>query len=265
MPDPVKQPTVREYFLVAGKLWCEEISGPILAVVSIVLILAYAHYSDNANATAKLVKYSAWLTGTISILLIFVAQYKAWRDERNAMNKEKVRQVGADIRGNIERGYLDLRTFHESPNNSGEFTVLTGGCSVKFYIETVNYNDWGTWFKPRESKLELRIGKACFHGTWEHVDRWLAVHDESVQEKRLADIFDSLPSHRLQHGFPFNGHIGFSIPEFDRTLLKNKTEISAAVTILIVDSLEKIHSIEGNDVKLLIDRLRLITEIGSQK
>jgi hypothetical protein len=264
MPDPVKQPTVWEYLVMAGKLWGEEISGPILAFVSIVLIMAYARYADDADATAKLVKYSAWLTGAISILLIFVAQYKGWRNERDALNNEKVRSTGADIRGTIRSGYLDLRTFPNS-NVAADWIALPDGCSVRFYIEAVNHNDWGSWFRPHETKLELHIGKSCFRGTWERVSPVLAVHDDDLRDKSLADLFDRLPpgGRALQHGAPWSGYVGFLIPDFDRRLLKDETEISAAVKIMIVDTLDKVHRIEGSNVKLLIGRLCLSTEIES--
>jgi hypothetical protein len=42
MADPIRPPTVREYFLMIGNLWGEEISGLILAFVSIVLTIACA-------------------------------------------------------------------------------------------------------------------------------------------------------------------------------------------------------------------------------
>jgi hypothetical protein len=101
---------------------------------------------------------------------------------------------------------------------------------MKFYIEAANYNDCGTWFKPREAELELRIGDACFHGTWERVSPMLAVDDDSLEEKRLADLFDSLGlplARALQQGVPWLGYIGFTVSDFDRSLatFRRKNEL----------------------------------------
>ena len=153
--------------------------------------------------------------------------------ERNA-EVERQRHTGADIQGTIKRGYLDLRTFPNS-NTRTDWIVLTQGCSVKFYIEAANHNDWGAWFKPQETKLELRIGKACFHGTWERVSPFLAVHDDDLEHKRLRDLFDRLPaSGPLQHGVPWTGYVGFVVSDFDRALLEGKAEITASIKILIL-------------------------------
>jgi len=180
---------------------------------------------------------------------------------------EKQRHAGCDIQGTIKRGYLDLRTFPVS-NTTASWVALTHGCSMKFYIEAANYNDCGTWFKPREAELELRIGDACFHGTWERVSPMLAVDDDSLEEKRLADLFDSLGlplARALQQGVPWLGYIGFTVSDFDRSLVEGETEISATARILITDTLNKVHSIEKSNVKVLIGRLCFIFEIVSQQ
>jgi hypothetical protein len=90
---------LREYIVIVGRLWGREISGPILAGVSIVLAIAYACYADNANATVSLVKYAAWLTGAISILLVFIAQYKAWLAEREKFEAEEAKNQRPEILG----------------------------------------------------------------------------------------------------------------------------------------------------------------------
>jgi hypothetical protein len=184
--------------------------------------------------------------------------------ERSA-ELERQRHTGGDIRGTIKRGYVDLRTFSDS-NTGGDWIILPRGCLVQFYIESVNHNDQATWFKAPETKLELCIGKACFYGMWQRVSHSLAIRDDTVNNKRLADIFENpiLSFNRpLQQGIPWNGYVGFLIPDFDRALLEGKTDMSASVKILIVDTLDKVHRVE-NDIKLLIGRLCFITEIGSQ-
>jgi hypothetical protein len=101
MADPTPH-RLKEYVVMVGRLWGREISGPVLAAVSIVLAFAYGHYADNANATVKLVKYAAWLTGIISVLLVFVAQYKAWCFERERYEAEAARNIKPELRGVAE-------------------------------------------------------------------------------------------------------------------------------------------------------------------
>jgi hypothetical protein len=113
-PTPLdRRHPLREYIVIVGRLWGREISGPILAGVSIVLAIAYACYADNANATVALVKYAAWLTGAISILLVFIAQYKAWFSEREKFEAE----VAKNQRwGQVCRLHAQVR--HESLQSS---------------------------------------------------------------------------------------------------------------------------------------------------
>jgi hypothetical protein len=248
---------LREYLAALFHGWVGIMSG-IASIVLLFLPYVFPVLFANSIVSERAVLIAAGIC-------FLIANYSAWLSKRNALEAERQRHTGADIRGAIKRGYLDLRTFPNS-NTRADWIVLTQGCSVKFYIEAANHNDWGSWFKPQETKLELRIGKACFHGTWERVSPFLAVHDDDLEYRRLADLFDRLPASKpLQHGVPWTGYVGFRVPDFDRALLENRTEISAAIRILISDTLDKVHSIEESSVKLLIGRLCFITETGSQQ
>jgi hypothetical protein len=77
-----------EYLTMVAKLWGKQISGPVLALVAIVAVFVNARYANDATATATVAKYVAWITGGISVLLIFVAQYEAWSTERDKYEVE---------------------------------------------------------------------------------------------------------------------------------------------------------------------------------
>jgi hypothetical protein len=87
------------YTLMVLSVWGKHISGPIFAVLSIGLGFAYAHYANNAIATAALLKYAAWVSGGISASLIFVAQYDVWKAERDKYDTEVEKNSRPEIRG----------------------------------------------------------------------------------------------------------------------------------------------------------------------
>src|SRR5579863_6585809 len=89
----------KEYLLKVSRLFGEHISGWILAVVAIVLSIASAFYMNDPTMTAKLVKASAAITGIVTVLLVFRAQYDAWRDSQEKCEAEMARNVMPDLRG----------------------------------------------------------------------------------------------------------------------------------------------------------------------
>jgi hypothetical protein len=255
---------LKEYLAVVARLWGKQISGPVLAVVSLVLTFLYAHYADNAEVGTKLVRYSAWVTGAVSLFLIFVAQYEAWKSEREALEAETLKNVGSDVQGKILFGYLDFRV--------AEITFVAGGtrlawsdlpsdkCYVNFWVEVVNHNPLKARFKPLESQVELRIGGKCFYGAWNHAIPGLAVNDERRQKeyRRLVDFFDGLfdGTDGLRQGVQWIRYVGFVVEGFDRALVADKGgAVHAGVKIMLKDTLDKVHSLEVNDLELLIGRL----------
>jgi hypothetical protein len=253
--EEVQRSRRKEYFIIILKLWGNQLAGPILAAVTLILGLVAAYYAGEPSAAVKVVKYSAFSTATVSILLIFVAQYQAWSHERDNYETEQKRHTGADIRGRIDRAYLDMRTY------TGAWLDLPHGCTVKFYIKAANHNDQATWFQTEETQLELRIGERCFHGEWEHIPSGLAVKDYRLPDKTLRDLFDEVyPSKPLQQGYPWQGYVSFMISDFNYPLVPDQVSVTANVRILIKDTLEKVHVISGNNVELIIGRLCLMNE-----
>ncbi|HEX6821684.1 MAG TPA: hypothetical protein VF123_06490 [Candidatus Sulfotelmatobacter sp.] len=62
--------------------WGKHVSGPIFGVISIGFAFAYAHYANNPAATVWLLKLASYVSGGISVLLIFIAQFEVWNQER---------------------------------------------------------------------------------------------------------------------------------------------------------------------------------------
>ena len=83
MPSMGKQKRFTEYLTMVAKLWGDQISGPILAVIAIIAVCVEAKFANDPTATATVARYTAWVTGGMSALLILVAQYKAWSAERD--------------------------------------------------------------------------------------------------------------------------------------------------------------------------------------
>ncbi|MGA8342397.1 MAG: hypothetical protein WB781_10710, partial [Candidatus Sulfotelmatobacter sp.] len=83
------------------RLWGNHIAGPVLAVIAIFFVIASAAIGGDATLAAKMVKWSAWLTGIATVLLMFVAQYDAWRETDRELDREKAKneaQPHMDIR-----------------------------------------------------------------------------------------------------------------------------------------------------------------------
>jgi hypothetical protein len=70
----------KEYILKVSNLWGKAISGPVLAVISLVLLLIQQTIT-NETTTTGLLKWGAWLTLGMALYLVMVAQYKAWREQ----------------------------------------------------------------------------------------------------------------------------------------------------------------------------------------
>lgn len=88
----------REYFTIVRTLWGNQISGPILAVVTIVLPIVALFITDTKNL-AKFMNWSAVGTGGVAVMLIIVAQYKAWALERDSVEAEQGKNLKPDIQG----------------------------------------------------------------------------------------------------------------------------------------------------------------------
>ena len=78
---------LRRYLTMTTTLWGKHIAGPILATIAIVLTVVAAIYAGNPDVSVRIVRYSAWITGISAACLIFVAQYGAWKCEREVAER----------------------------------------------------------------------------------------------------------------------------------------------------------------------------------
>jgi hypothetical protein len=76
----------RRYIVTVAKSWGRAISGPVLALLGLVLLICQATITDSQMATAVF-KYLSWTTLGAAGLMIFVAQYEVWKQELEAKIK----------------------------------------------------------------------------------------------------------------------------------------------------------------------------------
>jgi hypothetical protein len=118
-----------------------------LDVIAVGLQIASARVADDPKKTVLVLKWSAWLTTAAAVWATFVAQYDAWREERQAKEKfEEELNKSADIRGDIT-----LQIFSGNPY-SDQTRV---GSALRFIADCSNYGKaacqmrqaW-IWIKP---------------------------------------------------------------------------------------------------------------------
>jgi hypothetical protein len=171
---------------------------------------------------------------------------------------------GPDIRGKIERGYLDLRAFRLEPaSNIPRWVHLPRGCSVKLYVELVNHHLAGARLCPEKISLEVRIGSERFEGTWEHIIPGQQARQEGRTEA-LHDLFDTLDPHdALQQGVRCKGYLGFFVENFNRVRLHDRTVLIANVKIRLHDTLGGVHAIRGRKIRLAIEEVYFPSEFAA--
>jgi hypothetical protein len=125
--------SIREYCVIVAKLWGQQISGPVLALISICAVVAGPFYAESPSAASVLLKASAWFTGIASVVLLFVAQYKAWCAERESYDRELARNSRPEISGRV--GEFDV---WQSVGNSIRSEENFCGCSVTFRVSMSN-------------------------------------------------------------------------------------------------------------------------------
>lgn len=62
------------------KSWGHAISGPILAFAAIVLAILAAVFAQDTGAAIAIARITAWILGSLAVVMIFVAQFDAWRE-----------------------------------------------------------------------------------------------------------------------------------------------------------------------------------------
>ena len=105
-----------------SKIWAKAIAGPALALVSIILLLGQQVIFNVPNSRFSII--AGWITLGVAILLIFQAQYEAWKMQREARIKAEIElNAEADMQGTI------LVTVCEVPtgNIRGSALAVRGG------------------------------------------------------------------------------------------------------------------------------------------
>jgi hypothetical protein len=91
-----------KYVVTVFRVYKTHVSGWLLAIVAIGLTIASAAVQNDPSRAAMVVRWAAWLTSGAAIWLVFVAQYDAWKQERDAKQValDELDQE-ADMRGTI--------------------------------------------------------------------------------------------------------------------------------------------------------------------
>src|SRR5439155_12112188 len=104
--------------------------------------------------------HPAWLASVVIFLAFSVLA-------SSALTSLFFSKRGPDIRGKIERGYLDLRAFRlQAASNIPTWVHLPRGCSVKLCVELVTHNFVGARLCPEKISLNVGIGSERVQGTW---------------------------------------------------------------------------------------------------
>jgi hypothetical protein len=82
---------LREYVATVAKWYKGHISGWLLSAVAIGLCIATAYFADDPTKSARVVKWSAIITTAAAAWMFVVAQYDAWKEEREARLKAEDR------------------------------------------------------------------------------------------------------------------------------------------------------------------------------
>lgn len=253
------------------RLWGNHIAGPILAVIAIGLGIAAAFYTNDPTASAKIVKWSAGLTGFAAVFMIFIAQYDAWRETQIELESEQQKNTGSYITGNVQFGCIDFRY----PGIvAGQFVWhdFTDQCIANFYISAVNHNTTPAFFNSvlcPQATIELKIGSQLFAGTYFQAVDGLAVKDYRRCDRRVGDsFFRPLTWSGLHQSKTNVGDMSFNIPvpeDAFEAIFSGKSSVRGDVTIKLVDSLGKSHSLVGSNLEMPIGRLCAIPDLEEYK
>lgn len=92
----------KEYAVSVFSFWKMHVSGWILALAAIGLSIAAAVVIDDASASARVVKWSAFILGGAALCVMIGAQYDAWKEQFLAREKAEAKlNASADMRGTI--------------------------------------------------------------------------------------------------------------------------------------------------------------------
>ena len=115
-----------------SKSWGRAISGPVLAVVGLVLIGIQQTVTDAPTASLAL-KIGGWSTLGIAGFMIFVAQYEVWKLERERADAEAAKNIKPELRG---RAYDFKKGIYGSGSGGGN---SWGTVEARFMVEICNH------------------------------------------------------------------------------------------------------------------------------
>ena len=138
---------------------------------------------------------------------------------------------------------------------------MASGCYVTLLVEITNHNYTPARLKPSDTKLQMLIDGKSYIGEWEHLPVGvLLVDDDTVRIKAITDFFDGMYySTAIQQGEPRVGHMRFIVEEFNQEIAKGRTQLDAKITVIIVDTLSKSHTI-SESVPLTVEKILSIKE-----
>ena len=138
--------------MLLSKLWEDEISGPVLAIVGIVLLIVQAFVTDVPTAT-KALKCGAWVTLGAAAVMVLVAQYKAWSLERDKYEAEATKNGQPEIKG---------EAFNFRDTGQRVTGVTFWNAEIRFEMSVCNHRPVNTNMKRVEIDGQLMVGAARF-------------------------------------------------------------------------------------------------------
>jgi hypothetical protein len=121
-----KPSRLRRYITMTFKLWWEKhIAGPIIGAISVMSAIATVVWWNDPTLLARIARWTAGATGCATAVLIFAAQYDAWRTTDEELEKEKAK--------NEARPTMDIGVLNVVPRGS----LGAGLTDLFFYLDLV--------------------------------------------------------------------------------------------------------------------------------
>jgi hypothetical protein len=233
---------ISEYFSAIYHDWMARMSGVASVVLAVVGLIWPSYFGDIHH-----LRTAMWIA---SALCLVFASFRIWLGERKALEAEKGRNVGSDLRGSIRLGYIDKQRL--SPKTGWE--DISQGCLVTVYVDVVNHNPQIAYPRADRSTLQIEFNGISHQGTWQHIVDGLTVNDDRLVIKTVSDWFDGL-FQGLPQSLPRLGYMQFLVPSLSNDLLFGRDSIVVEATVTIVDTLDKKHSIRNEGLALIVDKL----------
>jgi len=233
---------ISEYFSALFADVVGKMSGGASVVLAILPLVWPAFFSDLHN-----VRTAMWVSAAACFV---VANFHAWLRERRALEAEKAKHEGSDLRGSIRLGYVDKQRL--SPKTGWE--DISRGCLVTVYVDVVNHNPQIAYPRADQSILQIKFNGISHQGVWQHIVDGLTVNDDRLVIKTVSDWFDGL-FQGLPQSIPRLGYMQFLVPSLSNDLLFGQDSLVVEATVAIIDTLGKKHSIRNEDLALAVDKL----------